>query len=167
MTKYCVKCNTLKEISEFSKNSGRSDGVNGYCKPCYQLLAKEWRRNNIEYDRKRCRNWHSTNKEASRTNSKLWRSRNPNAVKEYSAEWIKSHKFNKAANEAKRRARESVCFGQNGIREFYENCPKGYEVDHIIPLCGEKVSGLHVIWNLQYLPASENRKKSNTFTGEK
>jgi hypothetical protein len=47
---------------------------------------------------------------------------------------------------------------RKAIKEFYENCPKGYEVDHIIPI---SKGGLHTLDNLQYLTASENRKKSN------
>lgn len=49
------------------------------------------------------------------------------------------------------------------IRDFYKNRPDGYHVDHIIPLNGENVSGLHTLANLQYLPAMENLKKSNKF----
>jgi len=49
------------------------------------------------------------------------------------------------------------------IREFYKGCPEGYQVDHIIPLQGELVSGLHVLNNLQYLMASENASKNNKF----
>lgn len=50
------------------------------------------------------------------------------------------------------------------IREFYNNCPDGFEVDHVIPLRGQIVSGLHVETNLQYLWASDNRSKSNKFS---
>ena len=49
------------------------------------------------------------------------------------------------------------------IKEIYAKCPEGMEVDHIIPLQGDKVSGLHVENNLQYLSPEDNRKKYNKF----
>jgi 5-methylcytosine-specific restriction endonuclease McrA len=58
------------------------------------------------------------------------------------------------------------------IREFYvlakelqwlSDPTDPLEVDHIVPLQGENVSGLHVPWNLQILPESLNIKKSNKF----
>lgn len=44
------------------------------------------------------------------------------------------------------------------LQQFYINCPKGCEVDHIIPL---SKGGAHSLCNLQYLSKDENRRKSN------
>lgn len=59
--------------------------------------------------------------------------------------------------------RTPVWADQDKLFEIYANCPDGYHVDHIIPLQGKNVSGLHVPENLQYLPEIENRRKSNVF----
>ena len=47
----------------------------------------------------------------------------------------------------------------------YENIP--YEVDHIIPLQGKNVSGLHVSQNLQIIDQFSNRSKGNKITNNK
>lgn len=96
---------------------------------------------------------------------KSWEQKNPEKVKLSRSKYKRNNKgkINYLTNKRRRRTRlqTPIWANQELIRNFYINCPLGYEVDHIIPLCGETVSGLHTIENLQYLPAKENRKKSN------
>lgn len=43
----------------------------------------------------------------------------------------------------------------------WATCPEGMTVDHVVPLNGRNVSGLHVFWNLQLLSPSANAAKGN------
>lgn len=54
------------------------------------------------------------------------------------------------------------------IRAVYRKCAEitvetgtEHNVDHVIPINGKRVCGLHVHWNLQVIPGIDNQKKSN------
>ena len=90
--------------------------------------------------------------EALRVRGKKWREENPgkNAAKQ-------------AAYRAAKLQRTPPWADLEAIAFFYECCPAGCEVDHIVPLQGEIISGLHIAENLQWLPKSLNRSKSNVW----
>lgn len=66
--------------------------------------------------------------------------------------------------EMRRELRMPKWADKEAIRQFYMKRPEGYQVDHIIPLQGKLVSGLHVLENLQYLTAAENNRKHNQYS---
>jgi hypothetical protein len=101
-------------------------------------------------------------------------------VRERTSEWAKANsKKAKALAYAtcaaryaairKRRPRWLTKSEKSQIRSIYaaakarRNSGENVHVDHIVPLVGGNVSGLHVPWNLQVIPATENARKSNTW----
>jgi len=72
-------------------------------------------------------------------------------------------KLNKKSRQGYKRERTPVWSDLKKIKDIKSKCPSGYHVDHIIPLMGSNVSGLHVPENLQYLTPRANLSKGNKF----
>lgn len=109
--------------------------------------------------------WQRDNKERVNAKSKRWKERNSEHCKLYGKLEKRRKRAYYTALQAARRAAQyratPAWADKEHILKIYEDCPVGYEVDHIVPLLGENVCGLHVSWNLQIIPKIDNRRKSN------
>lgn len=141
----CTECRKLKEIERYYKNPERTKQIvkQKYDKHAEKLRAKRRQAyaSNPEKEREACK-----------IRSRQWRSENPQHRNALKRKYV-ADKFKRTPAWADLKA----------IVEFYKQCPDGYHVDHVIPLRGKYVSGLHVIENLQYLPAVENMRKNNRY----
>lgn len=167
VTKKCLCCGQLKDLAQFSEDRPRKDGLKVYCRACANTKRVEFAKANPGYHRKymlsgaknseHVKKWQRENKEKHRIKQERWRLKNP---------WSSV----KAAVKARAKLRNRMPSWLSAealweIHHIYQRRLPTDHVDHIIPLNGKDVSGLHVPWNLQYLTAEENKIKRNSFDG--
>ena len=157
--KTCTKCKEVRDLAGFNKEVRNRDGLMYHCKICMKATNKAWYKANQEKVKARGKAWREANQE----NSKAYREANKDRL---SANWAKRH-----ASKLQRTPSWLTSDDFKWIEWYYRHAKvmearwgETYHVDHIHPLQGDTVSGLHVPSNLQVIPASENLVKNNKFT---
>lgn len=163
--KVCTECQTSRTLEEYYKDSKGKFGKQAVCKFCKREFEKKRYLSNATYYKSRARIRRLEKPEECSSAVRRWVTQNRAASKLIKERWRQNNLGKVAAKEAKRRATKLSATPSwanlEAIKNVYENCPKGYHVDHIVPLKGIEVCGLHVSWNLQYLPAMDNIRKGN------
>ena len=173
--KTCIKCNETKATNQYYKSTRNLDGLEGRCKSCKSAYRK------AQYQKNRDTELH---------NNAAWKEANLERYKEIGREYYRKNKEehnafmqrhyyeNKGiyrAKDAKYRASklqatpswltdkqlDDITMIYKACAKITERTSKTHHVDHIIPLQGDNVCGLHVPWNLAILPASMNLAKHN------
>lgn len=167
-------------LENFNGDKNRKNGLTPWCKSCFKYYRdthksqraeyhKIYRKNNEETLTQYLRNWHEKNKEEVNKKTKVY-------GKIY-------RKLNPGKDNARCRKRQSAklqrtpnWLTKEQIKEIEENyilakelrwlSEEPLEVDHIIPLQGKNISGLHVPWNLRIVPRNINRTKQRNFIQE-
>lgn len=150
MKKTCTKCQQTKGDSLFPLDRRRGR-THAWCKECHRAFQRERRANNEVLRRdldqqksyrriKRGHRYKNGNDDRARSISRM-------------PAWLTPEHHQQMKD----------------IYELAHDCTimtgEVHTVDHVVPLCGFNVSGLHVPWNLQVLPADLNGKKARRHFG--
>lgn len=136
--KTCKKCNTEKDRELFIKDPSSSDGIQSTCRDCRGLIPKKSKKE--LYKEKLV--LANTKKKKRRFAERL---ATPN--------WLTSDQ------------KEDIKRVYDHMRDCRAVTGEPYEVNHVVPLRGENICGLHVPWNLEVLPRYINIALSNKFDG--
>jgi hypothetical protein len=173
-SKVCIRCGVDKVESDFYLDR-RRNRFYSHCKTCHGRSVRVWESAHKEKSDKNKKDWATINKEDIRRRCAEWHVTNRDRRLEYIRTYRRENRGICNALEAKRRAsklqRTPKWLTEDDkyrMKMFYITAKYmewlhkiKFEVDHIVPLQGVEVSGLHVPWNLQLLTEEEHKWKGN------
>ena len=139
-----------------------------------RAYKRKWARNNREKKQQLDKIYYENNREKISACQKEWREKKYGSYNNYYEYYRSAYPDKIKASKGRYRAakmKRTVSWANKDLiekiyrqaRKLSENSGKVYHVDHIIPLRGRLVSGLHVETNLQIILEKDNRSKSNSF----
>jgi len=183
LTKYCYKCQETKFLDAFGRNKSKKDGLSTECKLCkrqgdkqyYQANSEKvkqtvakYRQENPEKVSQVKKDWYALNKKDVYNKNNSYRKLNPDKSYEYQKKYREANRGKRTAWLAKYRSTKLQAtppwFEKDLVETVYIKAKEwGFAVDHVIPLQGENVCGLHCWENLQLLDPMLNSSKGNRF----
>jgi hypothetical protein len=142
----CLACGIEKPATKahFTVSRRRAVGLQGTCRDCRKAYLASFR------------------------------AKHKQAIRAQAAQWKKRHPAKVCADTMARQARQAMAMPRwvnaRDIEAVYSESARisgetgvRHEVDHIVPLRGRGVSGLHVPWNLRVITREANGLKGNRF----
>ena len=174
--KKCSSCKIDKDLACFSKAKKARDGLQCQCKDCSSSAGKLWRTNNPERASQLSARWAKKNRKIATAGVLEWQRNNREKARAFSRDFYYQNKPYMMARSAERRARkmrQTLPLTKEQRREIgnlyllaarmTKETGIVHHVDHIVPLKGVTVRGLHVPWNLRVISAFDNMSKGNKF----
>ena len=160
-SKLCATCKVEKPVSEFYKQTTRGAyGVRGTCKACDNLKKRAYRTQLGDALKARKQEEYLRNRESRLLQKKEYRQSNKGkinalvaarkkVIKQRTPKWVSKEELWLIKEAYELAALRTKLFGFS------------WHVDHVLPLQGETLSGLHVPTNLQVIPWLDNIQKKN------
>lgn len=157
--KRCSCCGEEKDLSEFYLKLGKPIA---HCKPCHRAkingASKESKRLKRQKEKvKGLRNKGS--RQSAREQIKSWKATNPGRVRNLR----KAYKLRVRQQCPRWADRSAIDAMYELAAKMREETGLDWHVDHVIPLRGETVCGLHTHTNLQIMLGADNMSKGNRF----
>lgn len=146
----------------------------------YKDRSKKWIEDNTEAYQNRLSEYFSNPevKERARFRMREWSAANPERKRQQDRDFNEKNRALVTSYKGKYRAARKMATPPwltpehiNEIRQVYKEARRlsletgiPHEVDHIVPLAGGIVSGLHVPWNLRAIPKIENNRRPRIYT---